>query len=134
MSLLWQAVKSQDDDVEPEEEEVEFEELEDTDVGQQRDVEMELSGAQSAHPLFQDCLSHAEAVENEHGLYDDSQGGAEARKKQAAALREKTKALVKKESATFEDQFVKKLEDVHANGKGFGATDACDFILQHFEL
>lgn len=128
ISILWQA-RCQDDD----DEEVDFEELEESDVGNERDVDMDLPTAQATHPLFQDCLSHAEAVEMEHGLYDDSKGGAEARKKQAAALLEKTKGLVKKESPNFEEQFVQKLQDIHEKGGGFGAPDACDF-LQHFEL
>lgn len=129
ISILWQA-RCQDDD----DEEVDFEELEESDVGNERDVDMDLPTAQATHPLFQDCLSHAEAVETEHGLYDDSKGGAEARKKQAAALLEKTKGLVKKESPNFEEQFVQKLQDIHEKGGGFGAPDACDFLLQHFEL
>ena len=25
------------------------------------------------HPLYQDCVSHAEAIESEHGLYDNTE-------------------------------------------------------------
>ncbi|CAK9071029.1 unnamed protein product [Durusdinium trenchii] len=133
MSLLWQAWSQEDDDVD-DVDDVEFEELED---GPENDGTFEPEETHKRfddHPLWQDCVKHAEAVEGEHGLYDNAEAGHEGRQKLAAALKEKTLELVKTPSSTFEEKFVEKLQDVQAKRRGFGAPDACDFLLQHHEL
>ncbi|CAJ1453030.1 unnamed protein product [Effrenium voratum] len=95
----------------------------------------EEKGKMSSHPLYQDCLTHAESVESEHGLYDgpEVKGDADLRVKMAKSLKAKGDELTKKESATFESAFIKALEGVASSDGNFGATDACDYLLQHYE-
>mmetsp|Transcript_128462 Transcript_128462/g.181174 ORF Transcript_128462/g.181174 Transcript_128462/m.181174 type:complete len:157 (+) Transcript_128462:65-535(+) len=143
LSLTWDSALGQEDE-EPideleedggiEEEEDEVPDIDDEDMGELEDMpDQGLAGKMSNHPQFQDCMEHAEAVEAEHGLYDNGEVGEDGRKALAAALKAKAAQLKLKDSPAFESAFLAKLEEVHSSRGGFGASDACDFLLEHHE-
>ncbi|CAE7588777.1 unnamed protein product [Symbiodinium natans] len=109
--------------------------MDEEDIGELEDMpEAEgPSGKMSNHPLYEDCIRHAEEVETSVGLYDNVEVGEEGRKSLAAALKAKAVTLTKKDSPTFESAFASKLEEIHSSKGGFGASDACDFLLEHHE-
>mmetsp|Transcript_26790 Transcript_26790/g.50401 ORF Transcript_26790/g.50401 Transcript_26790/m.50401 type:complete len:164 (+) Transcript_26790:98-589(+) len=151
LSLTWHSAWCDDDEEDiggieiPQDNDESMEELEE---GDDMEDELDLSedaieeppsdgdrhtGKMSEHPLYQECMELAEKVESDVGLYDEAEVGHEGRQKLAAALKEHAVALMKKESPTFEGAFLKKLEETHAASGGFGASDACDFLLEHHQ-
>mmetsp|Transcript_45531 Transcript_45531/g.105537 ORF Transcript_45531/g.105537 Transcript_45531/m.105537 type:complete len:162 (+) Transcript_45531:56-541(+) len=89
------------------------------------------------HPVLkykeaQDCISRAEALEMEVGLLD-SPATTDQRLKMAEVFAVMAEELTKKRSPTFQQMFEVKLQEASKTGDGFGAYDACEFILDHHD-
>mmetsp|Transcript_87137 Transcript_87137/g.219413 ORF Transcript_87137/g.219413 Transcript_87137/m.219413 type:complete len:121 (-) Transcript_87137:35-397(-) len=84
------------------------------------------------HQLGPSCISSAEDMERNIGLFDDLLLSTEKRESIAEGMTDLGSSLTGKSMATFKQSFIQKLEDVHNGGGPFGASDACLFMLQHY--
>jgi len=132
---------AQEEDGEALEEEVEPVEVEEEDVVPALFKPYTSSDADkmSGHPLATDCLEFAEQLEQEVGNFDDMALTDEKRKSLAKKFMEHAKASVANPSHDFEEKLYDKLVSEGGSGgtpgqmskDGFGAQDACRFLLEH---
>mmetsp|Transcript_16776 Transcript_16776/g.37866 ORF Transcript_16776/g.37866 Transcript_16776/m.37866 type:complete len:167 (-) Transcript_16776:134-634(-) len=107
------------------------EQLEEEDVDEYRGhPEGEEHGPLLDHPMGKDCLSKAEQLESEIGMFDEAHDSLTFRKL-AHKMSEHMQELLGRKSDDFSDHFHAHLVKTKEKGTNFGAGDACTWALAH---
>merc|ERR1712070_304461 len=91
----------------------------------------------SNHPRGEECLELAEAVEADIGNFDDPAHSDSILERISAKIKEHADTLLGgKTKQDFEKKLLEKLVNAKGGGdpaksEGFGAVDACEFLLKH---
>eukprot|EP00418_Pyrodinium_bahamense_P008628 CAMPEP_0179118762 /NCGR_PEP_ID=MMETSP0796-20121207/55872_1 /TAXON_ID=73915 /ORGANISM="Pyrodinium bahamense, Strain pbaha01" /LENGTH=147 /DNA_ID=CAMNT_0020817233 /DNA_START=46 /DNA_END=486 /DNA_ORIENTATION=+ len=83
------------------------------------------------HSKGRECITQAEQVERDIGLFDDKHMGKSTMRRMAEKLKEHASAILGQSTDDFVDKFQGKLLEVQEGSGAFGAADACHFLLQH---
>uniref|UniRef100_A0A7S0B5Q3 Uncharacterized protein n=1 Tax=Pyrodinium bahamense TaxID=73915 RepID=A0A7S0B5Q3_9DINO len=127
------ACSQEGEDAGPLEEEdgLEEEEQEDQDLMLPEEELPEQQGPLLGHKHGTACVKMAEELETSIGLFDDFDMGDSSRDSLAQKMHEHAETLLGRSSPNFRHAMHAKLSEVHSSQAGFGAHDACEFLLRH---
>merc|ERR1712032_118394 len=91
---------------------------------------------EDTHGIFQTpkgktCMERVEAVEAEHGVFDNNKMGQGSISAISEKLNKLCEGLFGHAKPDFQTTLGKKLKTVHQDSESFGAEDACEFMFKH---
>mmetsp|Transcript_14045 Transcript_14045/g.21220 ORF Transcript_14045/g.21220 Transcript_14045/m.21220 type:complete len:148 (+) Transcript_14045:118-561(+) len=130
LALLYCGFAAGQEEVEEDEEPDDFSQDDVAEDYLEEDTDMDSAVRQ--HPLGEDCIKVAEALEREVGLFDNRAIGEAGRSQIADKMKEHSESVMTgKDHSKFHEAFKSHLGDLHTSGGLFGAVDACHYLFKH---